>query len=36
MTTAGNPVLNGEIDMFLEASLAARLKGVEGNVADLD
>ncbi|GGF31856.1 peptide chain release factor 2 [Aliidongia dinghuensis] len=29
-------VLNGDIDMFLEASLASRLKGVEGNVSDLD
>jgi peptide chain release factor 2 len=29
-------VLNGDIDLFLEASLASRLKGVEGAVADLD
>jgi peptide chain release factor 2 len=29
-------VLDGDIDMFLEASLASRLKGVEGSVADLD
>ena len=29
-------VLNGDIDLFLEASLASRLKGVEGAVSDLD
>jgi peptide chain release factor 2 len=29
-------VLNGDIDLFLEASLASRLKGVEGSVSDLD
>ena len=29
-------VLDGDIDRFLEASLASRIKGVEGNVADLE
>ena len=29
-------VLDGDIDLFLEASLASRLKGVEGAVGDLD
>ena len=29
-------VLNGDIDLFLEASLASRIKGVEGSVSDLD
>ena len=29
-------VLNGDIDLVLEASLASRLKGVEGAVSDLD
>jgi peptide chain release factor 2 len=29
-------VLDGDIDRFLEASLASKIKGVEGNVSDLD
>jgi peptide chain release factor 2 len=29
-------VLDGDIDLFLEASLASRLKGVEGAIGDLD
>jgi peptide chain release factor 2 len=35
-TSQTTAVLNGDIDMFLEASLASKIKGVEGAVADLD
>ena len=35
-TSQTNAVLNGDIDMFLEASLASKIKGVEAGVADLD
>ena len=35
-TSQTNAVLNGDIDMFLEASLASKIKGVEAGVADLE
>ena len=35
-TSQTTAVLNGDIDLFLEASLASRIKGVEAGVQDLD